>query len=483
MLEMLTLLRLSCEGEYEHEYTSVYTFHSASANLTIELTDDYAVRHDTLNDLNKAIMYWLLIVIAQAPLEMQSIFQRYLDAVSSNDALRSIGQVEMGKSVALELAKTLPPTSTVSHFPSWGNCKADLANDLARSFSSRMLYNGEATHLSSLPEVEFKSSLAEIKKNLHEINDQINSGLKKMTIEDLSSVLYKAGSHVLADSRPDLDLLFHIVSIPIKVFNVKPEVEIKLMTEVINMWAWTLRRRKGLFSSACDLINPLNQSIQFTPTDREEMKPRHNTVKRMLKPHHILLDFVLSRFQAARYQNRTLVLITSRLLKNTLSNVKHWSTHPLSRELRIRLIIFGFSLCQGSRMEDNVECNLREVCYLAGLDWFKLTPSFNFGSNRLQHESELRLLQDLLAMVIVDKPVNAHHLSSLDPGTKLNRLPGQTSATVASLCHSDRNHLFQLLLENEIIRLMAWQNPLSDVKRGKNVESIISKATGEGQSC
>lgn len=495
MLEMLTLLRLSCEGEYEDEYTPVYTFHSASANLTIELTDDYAVRHDTLNDLNKAIMYWLSIVIARAPLEMQSIFQRYLDAVSSNDALRSIGQVEMGKSVALELAKTLPPTSALSHLPSWGNCKADLANDLARSFSSRMFYNGEATHLSSLPEVEFQSSLSELKNNLRELNEQINSGLKKMTIEDLSSVLYKAGSHVLAASRPDLDLLFHIVSIPIKVFtplsislglelwtwliDVKPEVEIKLMTEVINMWAWTLRRRKGIFSSACDLINPLDQSIQFTPTDREEMKHRHNTVKRMLKPHHTLLDFILSRFQAARYQNRTLVLTTMRLLKRTLANVTHWSTHPLSRELRVRLLIFGFSLCQGSRMEDNIEFHLREVCYLAAFDWFKLTPSFSFGSNRLQHESELRLLQDLLAMVIVDTPVNAYHLSSLEPGTKLNRLPGRISATAASLRHSDRNHLLQLLLENEIVRLMAWQNPLSDVKRGKNVEPTISKATGE----
>ncbi|KAG0144911.1 hypothetical protein CROQUDRAFT_46568 [Cronartium quercuum f. sp. fusiforme G11] len=495
MLELLSLLRQACEGEYSDEYTPVYTFHSESANLTIELTDDYTVRQETLSDLNKSIGHWLSMAIARAPLEMQSIFQRYLDGVSSQHVIRSIGQVEMGKSVALELAKTLPPTSALSHLPSWGNWKADLANDVARSFSNRMFYNGEATHLASLPEEELKASRVALQDQLNDINQQVTAGQKKMSIEDLSKVLYKAGSHVLANPKPDLDFLAHIVNIPIRVFtplsvalglelwtwliDVKPEVEIKLMTDVINMWAWTLRRRKGLFSSALNLTNPLNQPIQLIATDRDEMHHQHNTAKRTLKPHHILLDFLSSRFQAARYQNRNLVLATMRLLKKSFANVEKWSTHPLSRELRARLLIFGFSICQGSRMEETIEHLLREVCYRAAFNWFNFTPSFSFASNRIQHESELRLLQDLLAMVTVDVPVNSYHLTSLDPGTRIHRLPGRSNAAAATLRHSDRNQLLQLLLENEIVRLTAWQNPLSDTKRGRSIEPTLAKATGE----
>lgn len=77
-------------------------------------------------------------------------------------------------------------------------------------------------------------------------------------------------------------------------------------------------------------------------------------------------------------------------------------------------------------MEDNIEYLLRELCYGAAFNWFNLTPCFSFGSDRLQHESELRLLQDLLTMVKVDEPVHAYHLTSLETGTRANQLPGQS---------------------------------------------------------
>ncbi|KAI7952678.1 hypothetical protein MJO29_008309 [Puccinia striiformis f. sp. tritici] len=497
MLELITLLRISCEGEYEDEYSPKYKFHSERADLTIELIDDYVIRQQILSDLCRSVKNWLSIALARAPLEMKSIFLRYLDAVTSPISMNPIGNIEMGKSIALELAKMIPSNSQLSHLPSWGNWAPDLSNDLARSFSNRMFYNGQAIHLSSLPESECQARLEECRAELKQIMKQITSGGKKTSITQLSSALYRAGSHVIASPKPDLELLQRLVSLPIRMFtplsvslglevwtwliDVKPEVEIKLITEVMTMWNWTHRRRKGLFSDSLDSVNPLNQSIQFNATDRDEMHHHVNSIKRMLKPHSILLDFLSSRFQAARYKNRSLVMATMRFLRKSFENVSDWCKHPLSRELRVRLLIFGFSICQGSRMEENVEHLLRDLSYHASFDWFSLTSSFSFGSNRLQHESELRLLQELLEMVKVDVPVNAYHLSSLGTNANLRLLPGRLSPSAASLAHTDRNRLLQLFLENEILRLMVWHNPLNDPKKGKDIEDNISKLKVEAE--
>ncbi|CAH7669300.1 hypothetical protein PPACK8108_LOCUS3895 [Phakopsora pachyrhizi] len=495
MLELLTLLRVSCEGEYEDEYSPRYTFHSERANLTIDLVDDYYVRHQILDDLHKAVRRWLSLAISRSTLEMRNIFLKYLDGTLTPNTVSSVGNIEMGKSIALEMAKMIPTHSQLSTLPIWGNWTADLSNDLARSFSNRMFYNGQAMYLSSLPEVEYRATLKQIKEELSSMSRSLKQGGKRPSPSFLTTVLYKAGSHVVASSKPDPEILSRIISIPIRSFtpfscslglelwtwliDAKPEVEIKLVTEVLNMWDWTLRRRKGLFSNAHDLDYPLNQSIQFTSTDRAEMQHHHNTIKRMLKPHSVLIDFISSRFQAARYKSRSIVLATMRLLKNSFESVHLWTLHPLSRELRARLIIFGFSICQGSRMEDSVEHLLRGQCYSAAFNWFCQPLSFGFASSRLQHESELRLLQELLEMVKVDQLVNAYRLSSLD--SKSNQPMVNDHAVVAALGHSQRKHLLELFLEHEIICLTVWHNPLSDPKKRKDLEASVAKSTGEAK--
>lgn len=497
MLELITLLRVSCEGEYEDEYSPKYTFASERANLRIELIDDYPVRHQILNDLCRSVKHWLSVALTRAPLEMKSIFLRYLDAVTSPLSTNPTSNIEMGKSIALEMAKMIPSNSHLSYLPSWGDWEPDLSNELARSFSNRMFYNGQAVHLSSLTDDECQARLEKNRMELRQLAKQMTLSGKKVSIKQLSSALHRAGSHVIASPKPDLELLQRIVSLPIRMFtslsislgleiwtwliDVKPEVELKLISEVMTMWDWSHRRRKGLFSNALDLVNPLDQSIKYNATDRDEMHHHYNSIKRMLKPHSILLDFLSSRFQAARYKNRSLVMATTRLLRKSFENVSDWCKHPLSRELRTRLLIFGFSLCQGSRLEDNVEYLLRESAYRASFDWFSLTSSFGFGSNRLQQESELRLLQELIEIVKVDLPVNAYHLSSMNLKASASLLPGRLSLSAAALNHIDRNRLLQLFLENEILRLMVWHNPLNESKKGKDIDGNVSKLKGDAE--
>ena len=46
------------------------------------------------------------------------------------------------------------------------------------------------------------------------------------------------------------------------------------------------------------------------------------------------------------------------------------STHQLARELRMRLLSFGFCILQGSQVEATIEFNFRATLYDAALSWF-----------------------------------------------------------------------------------------------------------------
>lgn len=44
-------------------------------DLTLEITDDYAVRNEIVSQLHGAAIQWLTLAISRAPIEVQSILQ------------------------------------------------------------------------------------------------------------------------------------------------------------------------------------------------------------------------------------------------------------------------------------------------------------------------------------------------------------------------------------------------------------------------
>jgi phosphatidylinositol 4-kinase A len=104
----------------------------------------------------------------------------------------------------------------------------------------------------------------------------------------------------------------------------------------------------------------------------------------------MVLQMLLSRFQAARYDRRDLVLLILRLILRSamafreVRYVIHLyiirfrrlvvSTHALSREPRFSFLLFGFEALKSSRMDSFCENKLREVLYAAALSWFACPP-------------------------------------------------------------------------------------------------------------
>lgn len=370
---------------------------------------------------------------------MHSILHRYIDGLEQ--VTPSEQEPEMGRSVAFDLARSVPPTMAAHHLPAWGDWRSDLSTSFANSFAHRNFYSGEADDLKiNLSAEKELPSLAVIRSDLRAMTEQATKHPRKVKQHDLRALLYRAGAATLAAKEVDYEVLHRLVIIPVRVFtpaalaagqevwtwlvDSRPELEAKLMTDVITMWGWTVRRRRGLFSDSMNSVNPLDLPTAFTPTDREEVTYQGETARKLLAPHARLLDFIASRFQAARYKSRSVVIATLRLVTRSLTSFKHWSTHPLSRELRLKLLTFGFTLLQGHRMEATIEHHVRDLLYDASLSWFEQNPIFAFGNSRAQQEADLRLLHDLEELVGPDSPSHEFFTTSLTTGDAGMKLPG-----------------------------------------------------------
>lgn len=475
------------------QYSPTYEFKSRLVDLTLHIPDDYAARERTLKDFHTSARLWLGIAVNRAPLETQSILTRYIDGLE--DSPNAEPRPEMGRSLALDLVRVVPDTQPQAHLPKWGDWKADSSVGFANTFAHRTFYSGEAADLKmNLSAEKELPAISELREDLRRMTEQVTKAPKKVKPEELRRLLYRAGAATVAAQEVDYEVLHRIVVIPIRVFtpaalahgqevwtwlvDSRPEVEAKLMTDVITMWGWTIRRRRGLFSTHMNATNPLDHPVELTPTDREETEHNGKTARRLLAPHSSLLDFLASRFQAARYKNRNVVLATLRLITRSSRACKLWSTHPLARELRLRLLTFGFTILQGSRQEAVVEHIARDLLYDAAFSWFELQPSFAFGNSRAQQETDVRLLDALAEVVGPDRPANEYFTSSLD-GDAAAKLPGNLNLRQALSRHNDRHHLLRLLIENERVRLFVWLNPLSDPKRGRDPDAVLARGTSE----
>ena len=75
LLELLTIMWTSClDGELdEYDWKSVYT--SARGNVSVNLSDDYSLRRDTLDAFYKKAKAWVMTVINIAPLDVKGLLQ------------------------------------------------------------------------------------------------------------------------------------------------------------------------------------------------------------------------------------------------------------------------------------------------------------------------------------------------------------------------------------------------------------------------
>jgi phosphatidylinositol 4-kinase len=180
----------------------------------------------------------------------------------------------------------------------------------------------------------------------------------------------------------------------------------------------------------------------------------------ILSPHARLLQFFSSHFNATRLGCPDIQRIFIRMLDLTLDAVKDCTSHPLARELRCQIVLFGLQVLRWSTIiSSTAQHRLKEKILSAGLSWFRSSPKWSFGSNLVQLKTEFRLISDVLSAMKVVSFIGANT-------TGINSL------------HS-KEQLLLLLLENEQSRLTVWISPLNQHHAHLTLHHNSSKAATE----
>ncbi|KAI8097412.1 uncharacterized protein BX664DRAFT_326316 [Halteromyces radiatus] len=504
LLELVQLLWLSCEAEYRDEYSPVYQFSSSRlpGGITIELGDSFTYRKEICTQFYESARKWLHLAVDRAPLEISGLLQSYLagfDRFSSNTPL-DVGH--LGRSLALDVGKATTKNHHSNEFiPKVPSIHPDIASSFVSGFTSRRFYAGEISGVEYLYDLNeqpgnsgsdaMEKQVGYVLKALETLAEDIKQ-TRDVSVERLNSTLHRAAGFTIALPHVHPDLIRYLVRIPVLLFTPeslelgtsvwtwilveRPEIENRLMVEMLGMWSWAQRHRKGLFSPVLNVKHPFVSKMTYAPSDKAI---RDNTIRVasfLFSPHVTWIKFLSSRFYAIRHRSKHLVNMFIRLLQESFQNAHLMSTHSLACYSRFQLLRLGLKMLQSCRMEALAEHKFRSLVYDAAFNWFSLTPKWHYGSRKSQALMLYKLLNDFYTAISNDTP----NLSYLVTSSPLKNNATSTSKIGAGLYmflndktkddvirqHHLAKKLLMLFVESELTRLSVWCNPLNATGHG-----------------
>lgn len=162
----------------------------------------------------------------------------------------------MGKSVALDVARSTPGSAKEATLPAWGGWKADSSVLFANSFATRQ-------HFRKVSYVDANNA----RNNLSELLKQVKTK-KHVEVQPhkLRDMLYTSASTIISAKDPDHQAIYSLVHLPVRmlttdsvaagvevwswIISQRPALLQKVVAEVAAAWQWTVHRRRGLFSSS-----------------------------------------------------------------------------------------------------------------------------------------------------------------------------------------------------------------------------------------
>lgn len=478
LLELLSLLWTSClEGETDL-YDPRSIFKSARGKVEIQLSDDYAFRRHTLEILHRKARFWLSSVIDIAPADVKGLLQTYLSEYDDDGAY---GHISLGRSFAMEMGSIIPMTDQkLSSLDSVGECRINTASDFVAQYTTRQEYR----YTEALPDhsMEWMSFMRRDRRGsffpaadndsadavtaLAHIEKRIQ--MKKLTpLGDVRDILRRAAALLCCSDGDECAIVHYLVTIPFAMFtkqsiklgvslwlgvmNENPRMESRLLTEIAQQWEFSIQKNLGLFNPAITSTDPFFEKEEFAPTDNEYMTKRRHQIHNLLSPHARLLQFLASHYNATRLGNTDTQKIFLRFLDITLDKLKDSTAHPMAREIRFQIILFGLKVLKtNTTMGAIAQWRLKDKLLSAALSWFNAAPRWSFGSNVLQLKTEIRLLSDVMTSLKATSFIGANPvgpIKSLQP----------------------KEQLLTLLLESEQQRLSVWAYPLTEPPRSHTV--------------
>lgn len=504
-LELLQLLWLGCEGEFQDEYCPEFDFTSKLINVSLQFPDSYDHRKLLLRNLSNSVSKWLFLGKSAAAPELDNHLQAYLYETSKSDNLAGI---HYGRSMAMNCGRMLPYTQQTSDLVSQlGSLAPDNTSNFAGTLLMKAHFHGRVSSVESSYLVDLKSKLNHIYGLVKEQSPVLLSDMKVLLNE-------AAGWLVLHKLQVDYDLVTYICWIPVYAFTVesiklaitiwswvsveRSDLEARLLNEIHFCWVWSINQRKGIFSSKLEVISPFVHRMEYSPTDHQKKVSNFKWVYNLLTPHTTWLQFLASRFDAFKNSKPELIEILGRMLMMSFKHCKQMSTHPLAREARFQLLLLGLKMLRKSSMDPIFETLFRSGLYNCSFSWFATPPRWSSSGNKQLCFDEFKMLVRFKQALDADsETLNLKLLaitrsaSSNDPGlpglpgsvsepSNLNNYKGHDlpilnkSREETAVQFQKSRRLLQLLTENEINRLETISNPCPAHNEAVSYEPTVS---------
>ncbi|OBZ83610.1 Phosphatidylinositol 4-kinase stt4 [Choanephora cucurbitarum] len=496
LLELVQLVWLSCEAEYRDEYSPVFCFTSSRINVTIELGDDYTYRRELCTTLYEHAHKWLSMALVRAPVEVSGLLQDYIakfDRFSS-----TCESIHLGRSLALEIGKLSSKNElTIDYVPQLSSVVVDESSIFMNNFKSRQFYSGEISGIeySTKTRCQLEEEISgshlinqthSIIETLSALSEDIKNKQTNVAIELLSRVMHRSAALAIALPTISPIIVRYLAEIPIIMFTPesldvgttvwnwmlveRPEIENKLMIEIMNMWIWAMHHRKGVFSPFLNTKHPFVNKMTYTPSDKAARETNQQIAVFLFAPHVTWIKFLSSRFYAMRHRSKHLVNAFVQLLHTTFHNANLMSTHSLSRYARFSLLRLGLKVLQSTRLEALAEYKLRTAVYQAAFNWFSQAPKWHYGARKGLALMEHKLMSEFHTAVSNDSPDLKNSISCFSAkgaGTDTADehfmfLQDKTLDDVLKH-HKSAHSLLLLFIESELTKISVWCNPLNTV--------------------
>ncbi|EHY51910.1 phosphatidylinositol-4- kinase [Exophiala dermatitidis] len=472
LLELLSLMWSSCLDAEVEEYEWRSTLTSTRGKVTIELSDDYAFRKHTLNNLHSDARRWLMTVMNVASLDLKGLLQTYL---SEFDDTGSYGRVSLGRSFALEIGSVIPAMDhRLNALDRRGeSANINMASDFMAQYTTRQEYRftGIPEHQRAIAHLDnatgrrssFTRSSPDaasmLLDSLIDLHKRIRQQLS-VQMSEVKELLRSAAALLCQSKKSQTAIVYHLVHIPCDVFSKEsvkfgislwlgvihenPRMEPRILTEIVQAWERTIDRKQGIFSPRFRHPDPFYVKEEFAPSDRAALQRQAQAAHNTISPHFRLMQFFESHFNAIRLGSANTQRTFIRMLERTLRGIVHIEGHPLLREMQFQVVCAALRVLQFSTCLNKLSMwRLKDLVLSAGLHWFSKPPAWSFGGNRLQIKAEIQVMHDVIGLL-----QNTRNFSSGSSAT------GRDSSL-------QKHDLLEALLANEISRLNVWLNPLA----------------------
>jgi phosphatidylinositol 4-kinase len=275
LLELLTVMWLSCLEEELDEFEWKASCASPMGIVKVDLADNYNARKRTLNTLLERAKAWVAAVIDIAPLDVKGLLQTYLSI--SNDTVDG-SHISLGRSFALDMGSTIPRSDQrLGCIQSSGISRVNVASDFIAQYTIRQQYRAPDPLVTKYLEQRSEESNGEdcgkisrsllkssehVKDMLHHLDYQLKAG-NSVVIPEFRDTLRRAAAVLCGSDYFQPSILHHLVILPFQLFSEEsmnvgvalwlgaihenPKLGPRILAEVIEAWEETIQRRKGLF--------------------------------------------------------------------------------------------------------------------------------------------------------------------------------------------------------------------------------------------